>query len=116
MNQVLDSNVREIHFMGRPGTRFAGCTFTIGARGGVKHHTVVARRNGNVQTWKTRPEEYSAPFKYGLRDAFRLTPGEASSWCVEEECPACIMARRHYAHGASPCDCTEVTLASLVGR
>lgn len=103
MAQVLDySGVREIHFQGRPGFRHAGCTFTVGARGGAKHHPVTARRNGMVQTWKTRPEDYSAPFKYGLRDAFRLTPDDAPYWTTEDDCPACTAAREYRRMGSLP--------------
>ena len=96
MAQVLDERgVREIHLIrGYNGT--AGCTFEVGPRGGVKHRPVVARRNGRVQVWKTRPEDYSAPFKYGLREAFRLTPYEARNWTTADDCEACCRARAHY--------------------
>jgi len=43
-------------------------TVTIGPRGGVTYpRTELWRRNGATQTWKTRPDEYRVPVKYGLR-------------------------------------------------
>jgi hypothetical protein len=106
--QVLDSSVHEIHHTG-PG----GCSFSIGPRGGVRHRVVTARRNGAVKTWITRPEDFSAPFKYGLRDAFRVEPHNASQWCVADDCAPCAMARAHYAHGAGACDCHDVGPGAL---
>lgn len=35
--------------------------------------------NGQPQTWKTRPEDVSVPFKYGYRDTFRMDAKE----CME---------------------------------
>lgn len=31
------------------------------------------RTNGALKTWKTRPNEWSLPCKYGLKDCFRLS-------------------------------------------
>lgn len=43
---------------------------------------VRCRKSGQMKTWKTRPEEYSQPVKYGLKESFRLTPANAQDWCV----------------------------------
>jgi hypothetical protein len=32
----------------------------------------LARRNGKTQTWKTRPEHFSIPIKYGFRNTARI--------------------------------------------
>lgn len=65
------------------------CRPTVaGPRGGLKQPRIVrVRRNGMTQTWKTRPEEFSIPVKYGLRDAFRITHRDAGYWHAAEECP-----------------------------
>jgi hypothetical protein len=45
---------------------------------------VSARSNGAVKTWKTRPEDFRAPFKYGLRDCFYITPDNARFFFTTE--------------------------------
>jgi hypothetical protein len=42
------------------------CKKIVGKRGGVKIIQEVWRRNGQTQTWKTRPGEFRIPTKYGL--------------------------------------------------
>ena len=39
-----------------------------------------ARAHGKCQTWKTRPEEFKLPVKYGLRDCFYITQDNAEQW------------------------------------
>jgi hypothetical protein len=46
---------------------------------------VSARSNGAVKTWKTRPDDFRAPFKYGLRECFYITPENAHEWFTTEE-------------------------------
>ena len=41
-----------------------------------------ARRNGQTQTWKTRPDEFRIPAKHGLKDYFNITEKTASEWRV----------------------------------
>jgi len=41
---------------------------------------VRARVNGKCKTWKTRPDDFRLPVKYGLRDCFYLTPENAADW------------------------------------
>ena len=38
------------------------------------------RVNGKCQTWKTRPDDFKLPVKYGLRDCFYITPDNAHLW------------------------------------
>lgn len=39
-----------------------------------------ARVNGACKTWKTRPDDFSIPMKYGFRECFYLTPANAGCW------------------------------------
>lgn len=41
---------------------------------------VRCRANGKCQTWKTRPDDFRLPVKYGLKRCFYLTPGSAADW------------------------------------
>jgi len=79
--QALDYSIAEFHY----GT----CTRTVGPRGGVTEKVVRVRRNGGVQTWKTRPDEWSMPVKYGMRarDQFRVTNKMAADWHAAADCP-----------------------------
>jgi hypothetical protein len=43
---------------------------------------VRCRKSGRMQTWKTRPEDFSQPVKYGLKESFRLTPANIQDWTV----------------------------------
>jgi hypothetical protein len=54
---------------------------------------VSARSNGAVKTWVTRPAEFRAPFKYGLRDCFYITPDNAHQWFTTAEDAAAAPAR-----------------------
>jgi hypothetical protein len=54
----------------------------IGKKGETR--VVHARKNGMVKTWKTRPEEFRAPFKYGLKDYFYITPDNCKFFYTTE--------------------------------
>jgi hypothetical protein len=43
---------------------------------------VRCRATGKCQTWKTRPEDFKLPVKYGLRDSFYITNENAKEWRV----------------------------------
>lgn len=65
-------------------------TVTVGPRGGITvGRTEVYRRNGRTQTWKTRPNDFSIPVKYGLKQAFRITDFDHEDFHVgrPEDCP-----------------------------
>lgn len=38
------------------------------------------RSNGKCRTWKTRPEGFRLPVKYGLRTCFYITEQNAHEW------------------------------------
>lgn len=40
------------------------------------------RANGVCKTWKTRPNDFRLPVKYGLRECFYITPRNAHEWSV----------------------------------
>jgi hypothetical protein len=41
---------------------------------------VRCRANGRCKVWKTRPEDFRLPVKYGLKQCFYLTPRNAEEW------------------------------------
>lgn len=63
------------------------CRRTIGPRGGVKDSVVVWRRNGATKTWKTRPNEFRVPVKYGLYSYGYIDHANAKFYHVPEDCP-----------------------------
>ncbi len=41
------------------------------------------RRNGKIKLWKTRPEKFRAPVKYGLKECFYLTEETIGNWVCQ---------------------------------
>lgn len=41
---------------------------------------VRCRVNGACKTWKTRPDEFRLPVKYGLKTCFYITESNADEW------------------------------------
>lgn len=60
--------------------------------GKILHHTKLKRRrdglpfrcrvNGKCKTWKTRPDDWRLPVKFGLRTCFYINPSNAFLWEV----------------------------------
>ena len=48
-----------------------------------KGHSVRARVNGQIQLWKTRPDEFRLPMKHGFSDTFQLTQANAHEWTLK---------------------------------
>ena len=46
---------------------------------------VECRTNGKCKVWKTRPDDFQLPVKYGLRDCFYITPHNAGDWLTAEQ-------------------------------
>lgn len=44
------------------------------------------RRNGQTQTWVTRPNDFKVPIKYGLRDYTYITQDNAHEFHRAEDC------------------------------
>lgn len=40
------------------------------------------RRNGKTKTWKTRPDEFKIPVKYGLRECAYIDHNNCNEWTV----------------------------------
>ncbi len=41
---------------------------------------VRCRASGKCKTWKTRPEDFKLPVKYGLYQSFYIEPRNAAQW------------------------------------
>ena len=63
------------------------CTRSIGKRGRVIEFTVNYRRNGGTKLWKTRPDEFRVPVKYGIRDCAYVTHLNQNNFHIKSECP-----------------------------
>ena len=44
---------------------------------------VQCRSNGTCQVWKTRPNEFKLPVKYGLYQSFYITQDNAAEWTAK---------------------------------
>lgn len=71
-----------LHYTGRHA-----CTRKVGPRGGVTEHVTIVRVSGQCQTWKTRPEDFRLPVKYGLYENSAITQDNAADWHVPGDCP-----------------------------
>ena len=40
------------------------------------------RVNGKTKVWKTRPDDFIVPVKYGLKHCFYITPENANQWSL----------------------------------
>jgi len=49
-----------------------------------KQTPLKVRRNGKTQTWKTRPNDFKIPVKYGLYEYTYITQDNCDSWYVED--------------------------------
>lgn len=72
----------EIHYTGNHD-----CTKTVGPRGGVTINIQRVRVSGRCQTWKTRPDEFRLPVKYGLYESGEITHSNATCWHLPSDCP-----------------------------
>jgi hypothetical protein len=67
----------------------AGCTKTVGPRGDVRCKPYILRRNGETQTWKTRPANWRIPVKRGMYEFGSITQDDADLFVIRAECPVC---------------------------
>lgn len=70
-----------VHYTGRHD-----CSRSVGPKGGIKINIVQFRVSGKCQTWKTRPNDFRLPVKFGLYESYAVTQGD-SVWHLESECP-----------------------------
>ena len=66
---------------------YVECKRTVGPRGGITTKIETWRANGKCQTWKTRPDEFKLPIKYGLKDYSYLTNSNCKDFHLSSECP-----------------------------
>lgn len=66
---------------------YGECKCTTGPRGGKTVKVETWRRNGATKTWKTRPEDFVVPIKYGLKSCSLLTHRDAEEFHTAEDCP-----------------------------
>lgn len=52
---------------------------------GSDNQPMRVRVTGNCVTWKTRPEEWRLPVKWGLYHSLDINPANACLWCVPGE-------------------------------
>lgn len=64
------------------------CKRVVGPRGGVKDIIIRVRVTGQCKTWKTRPNEFRVPVKYGLYESGELTERNAEYFHFASACPA----------------------------
>lgn len=77
-DQALTEN--EFHAEGR-------CHRTVGPRGGITETSEVWRRNGQTKVWKTRPDEFRLPLKFGIRSYDVVTHRMTGQFHVPNDCP-----------------------------
>lgn len=64
----------------------------VGPRGGRTLPKIFRwRRNGKTITWKRRPDQFSVPVKFGMRDYGRITESNAHTFHAAEDCPKMIL-------------------------
>jgi hypothetical protein len=77
------------------------CRRKIGPKGGVTLEIRTWRKNGAVKTWKTRPEDFEVPIKFGLygfgviffcKHGGQIKSGNAHLFHAAEECPLNVVA------------------------
>jgi hypothetical protein len=78
----------EFHYTGHHD-----CKRTIGPRGGVTETVTRVRPSGRCQTWKTRPDAFRLPVKYGMYESSAITQDNASDWHLASECPLCASVK-----------------------
>ncbi len=72
---------------GRTELHFGNCSKHVGPRGGVTYKREVWRTNGACKTWKTRPNEFSLPIKYGFNGPYSyVTQSNAGDWHLADAC------------------------------
>lgn len=72
------------------------CTRTHGPRGGERETVVRYRRMGATKTWKTRPEEFRVPVKFGMRarDSWEITHENGDEFHAADDCPLSVAEYR----------------------
>jgi hypothetical protein len=65
------------------------CKVILGPRGGKTYHIQKWRVNGKCKTWKTRPNNFRLPVKYGFNGPYDyITNYNCDMWHFSDDCPA----------------------------
>ncbi len=83
-DQAVNARYREEFHAGK-------CKRFIGPRGGERLQVETWRVNGKCQTWKTRPDEFRLPIKYGLKTCGEMTQRNAYLFHPAEECSPVVI-------------------------
>jgi hypothetical protein len=65
---------------------YGTCRIMIGPSGGRNLAIEQWRRNGQTKLWKSRPDEFQVPIKWGLRGYGYLTQQNATLFHLASEC------------------------------
>lgn len=77
---------REFHY----GT----CKLIVGPRGGTTDKREVWRANGACKLWKTRPDDFSLPIKYGFNGPYSYINNlNAEEFHVAAECAPTMVTK-----------------------
>lgn len=82
-DQAINARLGQIFHLGI-------CTVSYGPRQGKKESVTRIRVSGSCQTWKTRPNEFRLPVKFGLYESGSISHDNATEFHAESECPAGI--------------------------
>lgn len=66
---------------------YGECVVERGPRGGETVRIERWRRNGATKLWKTRPDDFRVPIKYGMRQCSYLEAHNAHRFHTADECP-----------------------------
>jgi hypothetical protein len=70
------------------------CMMSFGPRGGVKTYSEEGRANGAVKTWKTRPDDFRVPTKYGIGNHYgEVTHVNGKCYHFADECPLTLLPK-----------------------
>ncbi len=85
--QTIESVIQNGYY-GTGRVHLNGCKRVIGPRGGVKDTIVEYRFNGQMKTWKTRPNDFSLPIKTGFTGPYGyITQINCDVFHWPDECP-----------------------------
>lgn len=72
---------QELHYTGKQE-----CARMVGLKGGIIEKIVRVRVSGKCQTWKTRPDKFRVPVKYGLYENGEITHRNAIDFHLPSHC------------------------------
>ena len=71
---------------GQLNFHYGKCSKTVGPRGGVTENVTRYRKSGMLKTWKTRPNDFRMPVKYGMRNHYYIDQGNCDQFHFASEC------------------------------